>query len=75
MVLHITWKDTKEYKDFKYKGMIIKRLNGGWIVEGLDNNIYYSLDCSYNAIDKSLGTEPTTPRRIKAGIKIIGKVE
>jgi hypothetical protein len=59
-----------------YRNHIIKRVENGWItdVPG-DDNIYYSAEVAHNAVDKLLGgkTRKANPRRLKFGIKIVGK--
>ncbi len=65
--------NTEKFLSYKYRGYIISRYNGGWVFDG-DSNIYYSLECAYNAIDKLLGghaQKGAAPSRAK-DIKIIG---
>lgn len=64
---------TANSQPYKYRGYWVERYKGGWVFDG-DNNIYYSLECAYNAIDKMLGghaQKGAAPSRSK-DIKIIG---
>lgn len=76
--MRITWKDSITYKQYTYRKHTITKHGGGWIVdlEG-DNNIYFSIDCAHNAIDKRLGgnSQKGSSKRIAKGIKIIGTIE
>lgn len=76
--IQIKWKDTRKYKDVKYRKQTIKRFNGGWVVETLsDNNIYHCIECAENSIDEQLKgkTRKDASRRHEHGIQTIGKVE
>ena len=76
--MRITWKDSIEYKTYKYRKHLITRYKAGWITNlPGDDNVYYSIDHALNSIDKILGgkTRKANPPRQKLGIKIIGKKE
>ena len=76
--MRIVWKDTVERKEYKYRKCFIERYKGGWIVDiPGNNNIYYSIDCAHNAIDKILGgkTRKDASARHAKGIKIIGSYD
>lgn len=72
--MRLTFNDsTAKLPDYQYRGLWISHYKGGWVVDG-DNNIYYSLDHAYNAIDERLGGVPRKgfTARHRKGIKIIG---
>lgn len=73
--MRIVWKEKVEYKEYKYRKHYIRRYAGGWEtdIEG-DDNIYLSIECAENAIDKMLGGDLKTgsKRRKGKGIRIIG---
>lgn len=73
--MRLTFSDsTAQLPKYHYRGLRISRYAGSWTIDG-DDNIYYSLDHAYNAIDKRLGGRPRkgfTARHAK-GIKIIGR--
>lgn len=77
--MRITWKDSNQerFKIYKYRKHTIQRHCGGWItnLEG-DNNIYFSIDCAHNAIDKALGgkTRKDASARHAKGIQIVGHI-
>lgn len=76
-MIRITWKDTNGHPcpTTTYRKVSITRYEGGWILDiPDDHNIYASLDCSKNAIDKALGGKPRRngEKRKAKGIKIIG---
>ena len=62
MQLQIRWKDTvRQYHDVTYRGCIIKRYKGGWIITNInptDTNIYHCIECAENAIDQQLIDKP-----------------
>ena len=78
--MRVVWKDsyvgrTKFQEGYKYRKHFIERFQGGWTIDVPgDNNIYYSIDCAHNAIDKILGgkTRKDASARQAKGIKIIG---
>lgn len=74
--MRVTWKDSRTYKTYKYRGHTISKVAGGWVttVPG-DEYIYYSAEHAHNAVDKLLGgkTRKANPPRHKQGIKIVGK--
>ena len=64
-------------KSYNYRNHLITRYKGGWVVTG-DNNIYLSVDCASNAIDKKLGgigSRGTNLLRKSKGITVIGTKE
>ena len=78
--MRVVWKDSyngrvKHNEGNKYRNCYIERFKGGWIVDlPEDDNIYRTLDCACNAIDKVLGgkTRKDASARQAKGIKIIG---
>lgn len=77
--MRIVWRDSREYKDVKYRGQIVSYLYGkGWVT-GLpgDHNVYYDIESAENAIDKMLGgkTRKDASARHAKGIRIIGQLE
>lgn len=73
--MRITWKDSISYKVYRYRKHTISKYNGGWITDiPGDNNIYFSIDCAHNAIDKILGgsTRKDASARHEKGITVIG---
>lgn len=73
--MKIIWKDSVIRKTYKYRKHTIERCQGGWITSlPEDCNIYYSIDCAHNAIDKALGgkTRKDATKRHEKGIHIIG---
>lgn len=74
--MRIVWKDTPRSKDYHYRGYTLSRFQNGWVIDHpIDDNIYYSLDCAYNAIDQILcgsGRNGTGKYRQNKGITIIG---
>ncbi len=74
--MRITWKDTREYKTYTYRGYTIEKTTKGWVtsVPG-DVYIYHSAETAHNAVDKMLGgkTRKANPARHKFGIKIVGR--
>lgn len=74
--MRIVWKDSREYKTYKYRGHTIKKIPEGWITDIPDDEfIYYSAEQAHNAADKILGgnTRKANPTRHKLGIKIVGR--
>ena len=78
--MRVVWKDSyngrvKHKEGNKYRNCYIERFKGGWIVDlPGDDNIYRTLDCACNAIDKALGgkTRKDASARQAKGIEIIG---
>lgn len=74
--MRIVWADSKQVAlNYKYRKYNIERYKGGWVVDFPgDNNIYVSVDCASNAIDKALGGYKGSKavKRRSNGIKIIG---
>lgn len=76
--MRIVWKDSITYKEYRYRKHTIHKYKGGWAVDlPGDNNIYYSIDCAENAVDKALGGlgQKGSSKRIAKGIIIIGEKE
>lgn len=74
--MRITWKDSRQYKTYKYRDHIIEKNKHGWITDiPGDDNIYYSAECAHNAVDSILGgkTRKANPGRHAKGIHIIGR--
>lgn len=74
--MRITWKDSREYKTYKYRGYTIEKITEGWITDiPGDEFIYYSAEQAHNAADKILGgkTRKANPARHKLGITIVGR--
>lgn len=75
--MRIVWKDSVNTKIYTYRKHTVKRQGGGWVTDlPGDDNIYYSIDCAHNAIDKALGgrTRKDASARHAKGIRVIGKV-
>ena len=76
MRIRTTWKDSRTYKTYQYRGYTIEKIQEGWItnIPG-DEFIYYSAEQAHNAADKILGgkTRKANPARHKLGIKIVGR--
>lgn len=75
--IRVTWRDNngKPCPPQKYRNVTMTRYNSGWILDlPGNNNIYSSLDCAKNAIDKILGgtARRHVHSRLKKGIKILG---
>lgn len=76
--MRVVWKDSITYKEYKYRKHMIRKHSGGWIADiPGDVNIYFSIDCAMNAIDKTIGGKlrPGAEKRQVKGIRIIGRNE
>lgn len=76
--MRVVWKDSVTYKEYRYRKHTISKYNGGWITDMPDdNNIYFSIDCAHNAVDKALGgkTRKDASARHAKGIIVIGTRE
>lgn len=74
--MRITWKDSRVYKTYKYRGYTIEKIPEGWITDIPDDEfIYYSAEHAHNAADQILGgkTRKANPARHKLGIKVVGR--
>ena len=76
--MRVVWKDSITYKEYRYRKHTISKYHGGWITDMPDdNNIYFSIDCAHNAVDKALGgkTRKDASARHAKGIIVIGTRE
>lgn len=73
--MKITWKDSRTFKTYIYRGHTISRHPKGWVttVPG-DMNIYYTAEHAHNAVDQMLGGtgRKKNPGRHKLGIIVVG---
>lgn len=73
--MRITWKDSRTYKTYTYRGYTVKKCPGGWVtsVPG-DKYIYYSAETAKNAVDEMLGGHGNKihATRRAQGVKIVG---
>lgn len=74
--MRITWKDSREFKTYTYRGYTISRTEKGWITDiPGDNNIYRTAETAHNGVDEIIGgkTRKANPSRHRFGTQVIGQ--